>query len=300
MTKNFECEVSKKYAQFVKKLSKDTVFSYTPRIDRKLGDIKTKELRNQLTTLLGYEEEIKESERETRREIEKQIQHNRYFNIIIWIILFLVVLVIMSITQSVIFAIVTIVLFIIVIWSTIFNLSDEDTILNIFRVAAPHNSWTINDNENRENKLNGNINNSVKTISQVSHELELRDEDDLHFIEYQRKKEQYTHVVLCPICNTNIRFDEYESIPFQGKCKACDYIFVVVSDTKKEKFYTFGPRGGKYYDTIEYDGIKAIKPKAQQIQYIDKSVVIDESVSINIKDSVIYKSSIVGRIEQNK
>ena len=136
-------------------------------------------------------------------------------------------------------------------------------------------------------------------ISIIALEKELRKTHDILYEKYLGKFEYYKTVVSCPICSIEVKFKDYESLPFQGKCKSCDYIFTVIVDNKRERFYTYGPRGGQHSNAIEYDGIKAIRPKTQRVQYIDKTVNIDESVKIDIKDSIIYKSTIVGRITKD-
>jgi len=140
----------------------------------------------------------------------------------------------------------------------------------------------------------------VDSITTVSSEINCRNTQDILHKKYLETCEYYKTVVSCPVCATKVKFEDSESLPFQGKCKSCDYIFTVIVDNKRERFYTYGPRGGQHSNAIEYDGIKAIKPRAQRVQYIDKTVNIDESVKIDIKDSIIYKSTVVGRIEKNK
>jgi len=126
-------------------------------------------------------------------------------------------------------------------------------------------------------------------------ELKLRNSSQERlYNKYQSIKYKYAHQSKCPICNALVEFPDYETLPFQGKCSACGYIFTVTYRKVKEKFITYGPRGGEHINRIFYDGVKAIKPVAQKVDYIDQSVKID------IKDSVLVRSTVIGKQIVNK
>ena len=113
---------------------------------------------------------------------------------------------------------------------------------------------------------------------------------NLHnYQDYLRTTYRYEHTTECPICNKGIDFPQYKSLPFQGRCPYCGYIFTVIYREVKEKYFTYGPRGGRKINRIFYDGIKAIEPKTQTVEYIDDSVKID------IKDSVLIRSTVIGK-----
>ena len=112
--------------------------------------------------------------------------------------------------------------------------------------------------------------------------------DDDYYYKYCFRFKKYKSQVICPVCNSSLIVAPDTELPYQAQCIKCEYFFTVIYQQRKElyKTKTVGPRGGvkvkKHY--ITYDGIKAIKPKTQDIKLIKQEM--------NIKDSIIYKSQI--------
>ena len=116
-----------------------------------------------------------------------------------------------------------------------------------------------------------------------------RTTDDIHWESYITKIKKYKTETSCPICNTLIKFKKVRKIPFKDKCEGCEYDFTFIYKKRIERFptytYDIGSKPKQTLRYIEYDGIKASRPRAPS-KNRDTSKSKREAISREVQDRV--------------